>query len=96
LMASVWSLHQEQALLWCQDWRQFRFTRLTTTTSNSGKSGSGKSSAQSLLLRYFEVRSRAVPMPARPLRPTNNKLKPDEGRITLDGQGTYSFAIGFA
>lgn len=57
-MASIWSLRREQALLWCKEWRQFGLTGLTTTGLNSGKSGSGKSSAQSLLLRYFDVRSR--------------------------------------
>jgi ABC-type microcin C transport system duplicated ATPase subunit YejF len=57
-MASIWSLRLEQALLWCKEWRKFELTELTATTLISGKSGSGKSSAQSLLLRLFDVRSR--------------------------------------
>ena len=61
-MASVWSLRQEQALLWCKWWCQSELIGLTATATasalNSGKSGSGKSSAQSLLLRYFDVRPR--------------------------------------
>lgn len=59
-MASIWSLRREQALLWCEWWCQSEPIVLTATTTalNSGKSGSGKSSAQSLLLRLFDVRIR--------------------------------------